>query len=394
MDIKFAVQLRRVKNQIRYGRLWFFSFIAVDLLFLCFSNILASLLYQVNGVAKYRFSDHYAAIFLMIAIDIVVTFVFNTLERVLRRRFRQEIKQSILHVGISFALLTLILFSIKAGAMYSRVIVYLTYSLYLVFSVGSHIAWRKILHFLSGKKENQKTALLMTTDRFVDEGIETLKKTGIDIKDVFFLQNSPKDQIQGIPVVKDVEEAVVAICWNWIDRAYVYGLDHQMIPLRLKSACREMGVKIEMIDFEYRILDMTTIRNEDPKYGALSFLEGKRDIPFPIRRVYWITETEVDLHRGFHAHKLNCQLLFCPHGKIDILLDDGTEHKTTVSLEGPNKGLLLMPGLWREMVWRESGSVLCVLASEYYDPNEYIRNYDEFISYRKESLKNRAEKLQ
>ena len=83
-----------------------------------------------------------------------------------------------------------------------------------------------------------------------------------------------------------------------------------------------------------------------------------------------------------HAHKLNCQLLFCPHGVIDINLDDG-EEKTTVTLDEPGKGLLLMPGLWREMVWKESGSVLCVLASEYYDEEEYIRSYEDFVAYQK-----------
>ena len=141
-----------------------------------------------------------------------------------------------------------------------------------------------------------------------------------------------------------------------------------------------MHMKIDFVDFNYKVIDVKTIQNADPKYGALSFLEGKRDIPFPIRRVYWITETEADLHRGFHAHKLNCQLLFCPYGAIDIILDDGKE-KHTVRLDEPGKGLLLMPGLWREMVWQKSGSVLCVLASEYYDASEYIRNYDEFIAY-------------
>ena len=71
-----------------------------------------------------------------------------------------------------------------------------------------------------------------------------------------------------------------------------------------------------------------------------------------------------------------------------ILLDNGRGESNAVLLKGPGKGLLLMPGMWREMVWRESGSVLCVLASEYYDPSEYIRNYDEFVAY---SQKNRNE---
>ena len=74
--------------------------------------------------------------------------------------------------------------------------------------------------------------------------------------------------------------------------------------------------------------------------------------------------------------------MYCPYGVIDIILDDG-EKKTTITLDKPGKGLILMPGLWREMVWQKSGSVLCVLASEYYDAQEYIRNYDDFIAYSK-----------
>lgn len=131
---------------------------------------------------------------------------------------------------------------------------------------------------------------------------------------------------------------------------------------------------------KYRTLEIKTAWNADPKQGRLSFVEGERDIPFSIKRVYWITETEADLHRGFHAHKLNSQLLFCPYGEIDIILDDG-QKKNTVTLDDPGKGLVLTPGLWREMVWKKSGSVLCVLASEYYDEKEYIRDYDEFLAY-------------
>lgn len=130
----------------------------------------------------------------------------------------------------------------------------------------------------------------------------------------------------------------------------------------------------------YEIMKIRSAVSPDSRYGGLSFVEGERDIPFAIKRIYCIYETEKGLHRGFHAHKLNYQLLFCPYGKIDIIIDDGME-KETVTLNRPDKGLILTPGLWREMIWRETGSVLCVAASEYYDPKEYIRNYDEFLTY-------------
>lgn len=131
---------------------------------------------------------------------------------------------------------------------------------------------------------------------------------------------------------------------------------------------------------KYDILDIKSTHYDNEKAGGLSFFEAERDVPFPVRRVYWIYDAEKNTHRGFHAHTLNWQLLFCPYGSIDIILDDG-ECRETVTLDAPSKGLILHPGLWREMIWNQDGSVLCVAASEYYDPDEYIRDYEEFLAY-------------
>ncbi len=136
----------------------------------------------------------------------------------------------------------------------------------------------------------------------------------------------------------------------------------------------------------YEVMDIKSTHYQDPTAGGLSFFEGGRDVPFQVKRIYWIYEAAKGTHRGFHAHTRNWQLLFCPHGSIDIILDDGSARET-VTLDSPAKGLLLNPGLWREMIWNETDSVLCVAASEYYDPDEYIRDYDQFLAYvkRKES---------
>ncbi len=366
-------------GELRYGRIKFFSFLIIDLVCLFFANIFALWLYVGRNNIPYTFVDHYSVVILMMIIDIVVTFFFSSLRRVLRWRTRREIYESARHVFYCFIILGLYLFITKNGADYSRITVVMAYSFDLVFIFSFRTGWRHLLNKVSKKKKKPK-ALLMTTDRFVNEGISELRKLNYDVSHLYLLKNFDKDQIDGISVAKDAKEAASIICWEMIDKVYVYGLDHQMVPEYLINACKEMNLSFELVDFNYRVIELKTIQNEDPKYGALSFLEGERDIPFPIRRVYWITETEADLHRGFHAHKLNCQLLYCPYGKIDIILDDGKE-KNTVTLDKPGKGLILMPGLWREMVWKESGSVLCVLASEYYDEHEYIRNYDEFIAY-------------
>lgn len=371
---------RFVKDDLFVGKLKYISFVLLDVLCLIAANLLAAKLYlDQAAVGNYGYDNYRPVVLIMVVIDIFVTIILNTLSRVLRRRKRYEIFEGIKHVVSSFMLLAVVLFTTRAGADYSRVTVYLAYGFYFFLFVGSHIIWKTILKSLR-KKPNQKTAILMTTDGFVDEGLDELKKLDIDVKYIYLLKNLGRDMISSIPVIKTWEGAASVICWDLLDKVYIYGLDHQMVPEYLKKACKEMGLSINLVDFNYRVIDIKTIQNDDPKYGALSFLEGKRDLPFPVRRVYWITETDASLHRGFHAHKLNCQLLFCPYGKIDIIMDDGLK-KTTITLDEPGKGLILMPGLWREMVWQKSRSVLCVLASEYYDPQEYIRDYDEFIAY-------------
>lgn len=136
----------------------------------------------------------------------------------------------------------------------------------------------------------------------------------------------------------------------------------------------------------YELMNMNTVMSPDPKLGGLSYVEGERDIPFAIKRIYCIYKAEEHQHRGLHAHKKNWQLLFCPYGSIDIVLTDGREQET-VTLDQPSKGLILHPGLWREMIWNHDDSVLCVAASEYYDPDEYIRDYDEYLKHMAEEEK-------
>ena len=368
-----------MKNEVRYGKIRFISFIILDLLCLIASNTLGFRLYIDHSRVRYGYKDHFEVVIAMLVIDVVVTAFFNTLCRVLRRGIGKEVRQSLKHVGLSFVLLAVLLFTTRRGAEYSRVVVFLAYAIDFILLVVLHIVWKTILQE-AGKDSAKHTALLMSNDGFVEEGVEDLKKANVDVKSILLLLNLHHETICGIPVVNNVDEAIAIICWENIDRVYIYGLDHTAVPFTLHKACQEMGIKIDNVDFKYRVLEVKSVVSDNNKLGNLSFLEQKRDIPFHIRRVYWITETEASLHRGFHAHKQNCQLIFCPYGKIDMILDDGKE-KTTISLDKPEKGLLLMPGMWREMIWRESGSVLCVLASEYYDENDYIRNYDEFLAY-------------
>lgn len=121
--------------------------------------------------------------------------------------------------------------------------------------------------------------------------------------------------------------------------------------------------------------------------GTLIALEQMINVPFDIKRVYYMYNAVPGVRRGFHAHKQLKQILVCVKGSCKILLDDGTE-KVEVSLDEPNKGLIIESHLWREMFDFSDDAVLMVLASELYDESDYIRNYDEFLEYIKENHRN------
>ena len=126
-----------------------------------------------------------------------------------------------------------------------------------------------------------------------------------------------------------------------------------------------------------KIITLKAIGEDD--IGYLSFFEADNEINFEIKRVYYIYEAPINTKRGMHAHKELKQFVWCPFGEVEIILDNGIEKKSYL-LDEPNKGLIIERGFWRDMYWKKAGSVLCVAASDFYTVDDYIRNYDEFIS--------------
>ena len=115
--------------------------------------------------------------------------------------------------------------------------------------------------------------------------------------------------------------------------------------------------------------------------GELTILESKKGIPFEVKRVYYIHSTKEGARRGFHAHKNLKQVYICVSGSCKVMLDDG-KHKIDVVLDNPSEGLLFDTNVvWREIYDFSKDAVLLVLASDYYDEQDYIRNYDEFIKF-------------
>lgn len=114
--------------------------------------------------------------------------------------------------------------------------------------------------------------------------------------------------------------------------------------------------------------------------GELSFFEANHDIGFDIKRIYYISKVPEGVRRGFHAHKELKQLLFCPYGKIQLILED-EDSREEITLSDPSIGIVIDKPTWREMLWLEKDSVLVVAASDYYDIEDYIRDYQEFYKF-------------
>lgn len=125
----------------------------------------------------------------------------------------------------------------------------------------------------------------------------------------------------------------------------------------------------------YKIMNLKTIGD---KRGKLVSLESNKNLPFLIKRVYYIYDTLPDEERGFHAHINLEQLIVAIDGACEFVLDDGIKRES-VWLNRPDVGLYIGKNMWREMRNFSYGCKLMVLASDYYDENEYIRDYNKFL---------------
>lgn len=117
--------------------------------------------------------------------------------------------------------------------------------------------------------------------------------------------------------------------------------------------------------------------------GNLTPIEGSGDIPFDIKRIYYLYDVPSGESRGAHAHKELQQLIIAANGSFTITLDDG-KNKKAFTLNRPYQGLYIVPGIWRDLDDFSSGAVLLCLASDHYIAEDYIRDYDEFIKFKKQ----------
>lgn len=131
---------------------------------------------------------------------------------------------------------------------------------------------------------------------------------------------------------------------------------------------------------KYKKIKIRTAVTKNEVESGLSFLEGEQDIPFHIKRVYCIYETEGKKYCGFNAKERNQYFLFCPYGEIDVLLDDGMKREM-IALNEPSIGVILNSDIWCEIVWMQKSSVLCVAAHDCYDLDQLCGDYMAYLKF-------------
>ena len=146
----------------------------------------------------------------------------------------------------------------------------------------------------------------------------------------------------------------------------------------MNSKLLKMNLKNNTV-FDCSIFDVFKVHNEA---GNITVIENGKNIPFDVKRIYYLYDIPGGEARGVHAHYELEQYVIASSGSFDVILDDGKTRKI-VTLNRPNLALHIVPWLWRELDNFSSGSISLVLASLIYDEKDYIRDYDEFLEFKK-----------
>ena len=131
--------------------------------------------------------------------------------------------------------------------------------------------------------------------------------------------------------------------------------------------------------FDCSVIDMAKVHSDN---GNITVIENGNNIPFEVKRVYYLYDVPGGEARGGHAHYELQQYIIAASGSFDVVLNDGV-NKRTISLNRPNLALHIVPGLWRELDNFSSGSISMVLASHTFEEKDYMRDYKQFLAYKK-----------
>lgn len=125
-------------------------------------------------------------------------------------------------------------------------------------------------------------------------------------------------------------------------------------------------------------IKIVPLQTHGDERGSLVSLEEGSNIPFEVKRVYYVFNTKDGVRRGFHAHKTLKQVAIAVRGSCRFVLDDGKE-RIEITLDNPAQGLVIESFMWREMYDFTADCVLMVLADQHYDESDYIRDYNDFL---------------
>ena len=169
-----------------------------------------------------------------------------------------------------------------------------------------------------------------------------------------------------------------------------YIRDYEIYKEYVKSEQRSiqiepLAIRNHQVLGKYSVFDCTMVeldRQHSDRNGNLTVVENGETLPFDVKRVYYIYDVPGGESRGAHAHRELEQLIVAASGSFTVTLDDG-KSKRSFFLNRPYQGLYVKPGLWRDLVDFSSGAVAMVLASDVYKKEDYIRDYNEFVEFRK-----------
>jgi len=143
-------------------------------------------------------------------------------------------------------------------------------------------------------------------------------------------------------------------------------------------------MKTKQTIYDCCIIELNKIQN---RAGNITIVEDNLDLPFKVKRVYYLYDIPSGATRGGHVHKALHRFMIAASGSFDVVMDDGM-NKKVVELNRPNYGLYIPPGIWAELINFSSGAISLNLVSDKYDENDYIRDYDKFIIFKNEISSN------
>jgi len=235
------------------------------------------------------------------------------------------------------------------------------------------------------KTEEFIIAMSGSFDVVIDDGHD---RQVIQLNRSYMGVHVPKGMWRAIENFSSNSIAVIAASTHYDPKEGIrnYNKFREVADTLISAPTEQLGKKYPTCQGKYNVYDCNIIeldKHHSDSRGNISVVENGDTVPFDVKRMYYLYDVPGGVSRGGHAHKELSQLIIAASGCFTVTLDDG-KVKRAFTLNRPYQGLLVKPGVWRNLDDFSSGSACLVLASEKYDESDYIREYEDFIKYREE----------